>query len=309
LTSSDRIAMVADVMRTPFDDFGKQLLRGALEGRGFVETDAEVSVDTRRIDVWFTPGPTGDALAEHLGLFDRMTRAASTVELFHTTPGGDELAGCLIKHGDFRHGLSLRKVPPPVPMQWVISSGRPSSGIDGLWLRPMADWSAGIYEGPPLLWTRLVVVNELPVVPETLMLRLLGAGSVLKQAMVELDALPADAEVRTLAQPVLLRLHLDIRSNPSKQTSDAQDFLMNTQDIVETWRQDAMQEGMKECLFDVYEARFGAMPQDVRVAIEDTHDGAILRSWIKLASTRSNDEINTAIREFAQAERRLASAS
>ncbi|HET7500719.1 MAG TPA: hypothetical protein VFK02_06940 [Kofleriaceae bacterium] len=48
-------------------------------------------------------------------------------------------------------------------------------------LHRLEGWPPGIYEGPPLLWTRLVVVSELPVTPDTLLLRLLGAGQVLRQ--------------------------------------------------------------------------------------------------------------------------------
>jgi hypothetical protein len=48
-------AKVVAVTRTPFDRFGKQLVRDALEGRCSVETDAEVPADTRRIDLWVTP--------------------------------------------------------------------------------------------------------------------------------------------------------------------------------------------------------------------------------------------------------------
>jgi hypothetical protein len=81
----------------------------------------------------------------------------------------------------------------------VISSGRPERGIEGLWLRPMNGWPSGFYEGPPLLWTRLVVVSELPVARDTLLLRLLGAGRVLRQAIPELKALQAEAPERTLA--------------------------------------------------------------------------------------------------------------
>jgi hypothetical protein len=72
----------------------------------------------------------------------------------------------------------------------------------------MSSWPPGIYEGPPLLWTRLVVVNELPVARDTLLVRLLGAGSVLKQAIAELKALQAEAPERALALPILLRLRL-----------------------------------------------------------------------------------------------------
>ena len=63
----------------------------------------------------------------------------------------------------------------------------------------MAGWPPGFYEGPPLLWTRLVVVNELPVARDTLLVRVLGAGSVLKQAIAELKELQEETPERTLA--------------------------------------------------------------------------------------------------------------
>ena len=112
----------------------------------------------------------------------------------------------------------------------------------------MTGWPCGIYESPPLHCTRLVVVNELPVARDTLLVRLIGAGSVLKQAIAELQALSADAPERRLALPVLLRLRLTVPTDPAQQTSDDQEFLMNTQDIVETWRREAIQEGVKQGL-------------------------------------------------------------
>jgi hypothetical protein len=95
-------------MRTRFDYFDKELVRAALEDSCSVETDAEVSVDTRRIDLWFTPREVR-ALPDHLDLLGRMTAGPGTLEFFHNTPSGDELAACLVKHGDFRRVLSLRR--------------------------------------------------------------------------------------------------------------------------------------------------------------------------------------------------------
>jgi len=69
-------------------------------------------------------------------------------------------------------------------MEWVISSGRPNGGIEGLRLRPMADW--------------------------------------------------------------LVTLRLEISVDPAQQTDDDQEFLMHTQDIVGTWRQEAIQEGIQQ---------------------------------------------------------------
>jgi hypothetical protein len=233
-------------MRTRFDQFGKQMVRSAVAGRGSVETDAEVPADTRRIDLWFMPDPACEPVPGYLGLLGRITAGPSTLEFFHNTPSGDDLADCLIKHGQFRHYLALRKPPPPIPMQWVISSGRPRGGIEGLRLHRLEGWPPGIYEGPPLLWTRLVVVSELPVGPDTLLLRLLGAGQVLKQAIAELKALRAEDPTRSLALPLLVRLRLEIPTDPAQRTDDDQEFLMQTQDIVETWRQEAIQEGVKK---------------------------------------------------------------
>jgi hypothetical protein len=249
--------MVAAVTRTPFDWLGKQLVRDALDGRCSVESDAEVPANARRIDLWVTPHEAGASPPDHLGLFGRIISGSVTLEFFHNTPSGEELHVCLIKHGEFRHFLSRRKSLPPLPLHWVISSGRPDAGIDGLGFRPMTGWPAGVYKSLPLHCTRLVVVNELPVARDTLLVRLLGAGSVLKQAIVELQALPGGAPERRLALPVLLRSRLTVSTDPAQQTSEDQEFLMNTQDIVETWRREAFQDGERTVLLRLLRRRFG----------------------------------------------------
>jgi hypothetical protein len=295
-------------MSNRFDQFGKDMVSTALETCGPVVTDAEVPAAPRKVDLWFMPDSTREPVPAYLGLLARLLAGPSALEFFHNTPNGNELAACVIKHGMFRHRLSLRREPPSIPILWVISSGRPRDGIEGLWLRAMHvnDWPPGLYEGPPLLWTRLVVVSELPPGRDTLLLRLLGADRVLDQAIAELKALEADAPERTLALPILLRLRLAIPSDPTQQTRDDQEFLMHTQDIVETWRQEAVREGIEQgieqgiarSLIDVYEARFGAMPEELRAVIEVTHDEPTLRAWLKLAGTREVDEIAAAIRSF-----------
>jgi flagellar biosynthesis/type III secretory pathway protein FliH len=97
-----------------------------------------------------------------------------------------------------------------------------------------------------------------------------------------------------------------------------EEFLMDTQDIVETWRREAVQEGVQtgpkqgleqgleqgvkqgvaHSLVEVYEARFGAMPEDLRAVVEDTDDEPTLVAWLRLAGTRGAGEIAAAIRAF-----------
>ena len=125
----------------------------------------------------------------------------------------------------------------------------------------MPCWPTGVYEGPPSLWTHLVVVSELPVVRSTLLLRLLGAGQTQEHAITEIKALPADAPERLLALPILTRLRLDILEDEAQQTADEKEFLKMTQNIVDAWRQEAVQEGFErgaetgsaDALVDLYE--------------------------------------------------------
>ena len=68
----------------------------------------------------------------HAHFVGRVTAGPCTLEFFHNTPSGEEQHVCSIKPGEFRHFLSRRKTLPPLPIQWVICSGRPDAGIDGL---------------------------------------------------------------------------------------------------------------------------------------------------------------------------------
>jgi hypothetical protein len=285
--------------RTRFDQFGKDMVSTALETCGPVVTDAEVPAAPRKVDLWFMPDSTREPVPAYLGLLARLLAGPSALEFFHNTPNGDELAACVVKHGMFRHRLSLRKEPPPIPIQWVISAGRPRDGIEGLWLRAMSvndGWPDGIYEGPPLLWTRLVVVSELPVRRDTLLLRLLGADRVLEKAIAELKTLEAAAPERTLALPILLRLRLEVPIDPASQTSDDREFLMQTQDIVETWRQEAVQEGrtegrtemQAEAVLTVLRVRGIDVPDAARVRVLAQKDPEQLKRWLEKAAVASS---------------------
>ena len=72
------------------------MVRSAIASRGSVETDAEVPADTRRIDLWFMPDPACEPVPGYLGLLGRITAGPSTLEFFHNTPSGDDLADCQI---------------------------------------------------------------------------------------------------------------------------------------------------------------------------------------------------------------------
>lgn len=294
-------------MHNRFDQFIKRLVRKGFSPAGHVETDAEVSPDALRIDVCFLPDAARvrKALAP-LGLLGRIGRTACTLEPFHRTPSGEQVADCFMKHRLFCRELRRRKPRPPVPTQWIISSGRPSAALAGLSFRKSRQGS-GLYEGPALMRTKIVVVSELPRTRDTLLVRLMGAGRTLKQAIADLRALPQDAPERLLALPILVRLRLEISADPLKQTKSDREFLMNTQDVekylqqlhnegLEKGREKGRDEGFAQAVVAAYQARFGAPPAALVAAVERARDHAELERWLQLVITRSADEVSSALR-------------
>ena len=73
-------------MRTPFDQFAKQMLEQALAPTGLVETDAEVLADVQRADVWYVPDPQHAAVLRTRGLLGRMATGPCLFEPFHQSP-------------------------------------------------------------------------------------------------------------------------------------------------------------------------------------------------------------------------------
>jgi hypothetical protein len=146
-----------------------------------------------------------------------------------------------------------------------------------------------------------VVVGELPCTRETLLLRLLGAGRVFREAVAELAALPPEARERALVRPVLLRYRLEIAQHPGKRTSEDKEFVMSTQDIVEAWERETeakgvskglekglekgLQKGLQKGLLFAHRTRFGPIPQDVQRIIEATSDEQTLERWYELLNT------------------------
>ena len=297
-------------MHNRFDRFVKRLARKVISPGGLLETDAEVSPDAQRIDVWFTPDPErARAVLAPLGLFGRICRRACTLEPFHRTPSGEQVADCIAKHRFFCRELARRKPRPPAPMQWVLSAGRPEAALVGLGFR-RSPLGRGIYVAPPLLRTCLIVISELPRTRDTLMIRLMGAGRTLREAISDARALPPDAVERRLALPILVRLRLEVPADPAKQTAQDREFLMSTLNIekylgqiereglekgLEKGLRKGRDEGFAEAVLVAYRARFGAPPATLVAAVRAAKDQAALRRWLEMVTTRPLEEVTSAL--------------
>ena len=295
-------------MRKRFDQIGKKILRGALGPGGAIANELEVPrADAQAIDTWFEPAPERQAERERAGLLGRMACGPTMFEPFHDTPGIDDFRACLRKQLALDHArvLDAQKQDhrrPLFPQLWSFSSGRPGSILKGYGLKAMPGWPAGFYQGQEAEAVGVVVLRELPRERDTLLLRLMGAGSVLKKALAELARLPSDAWEREVAMPALLAARVAI---PQDSTDESErEYLMSSQDLYEQWEQatiakgleKGLEKGAKRTLAMLYEARFGAIPPTIADAIEQTHDTAVLERWVVIVGTKSREEVAAAVR-------------
>lgn len=243
-------------MRTIFDQFAKQLFEKGASEACIVKTEAEIHHGIQRADLRVTPDPERVSSLAKLGMLGRMCMIPCLIECFHKTPDVLRVTDCVYEILGFRRAKpgAAEEVPPRV--SWVISSGRPDAAIGGFRFRGSKRWGPGVYNGPPLLRMKLVVASELPVVRDTLLVRMMGAGKVFDQAKAELKALPRGAPERRLAVPVLLTCFKKIPSDPAKRTREQEEFWMSMQDVVESWRQEILQEGLEKGRLDLLSRQF-----------------------------------------------------
>jgi len=292
-------------MRDPFDKLAKRLSRRVLGPGGHVSVEHEVAPDAQAVDIWFEPDPAREAERARRGLLGRLMGAPSMIEPFHVTPGLEHVRAVIhkqhalhrVRHAEARRE---RRPHPPFPHAWILSPGRPERVIAGYGFQRA-------HGAPPGLWTRrpadaigLVVLRELPKTRDTLLLRLMGAGEVLRVAIEELLELPEDAWEREVALEELIALRFEIPQDSLVQAE--REFLMATHSL-EYWKRTFREEGMKDGLVATYRARFGKVPAAVAEAIAATHDPAALERLVTLVATASRDDIESSLAPRSEAAR------
>jgi hypothetical protein len=160
----------------------------------------EIVERRHRADMLFLPERARGQ--ESLGIFDDIADLGQCIiELFSHTPQPQAGFDCVNKHlawyRELRNQARRNREPaPPRPRLWIISPGRPRSLLAELAMRPMDDWPAGFWHMAGTIHVHLVVVRDLPVVRNTLLLRLLDRGKRLQRAIAELDELPRRSRLR-----------------------------------------------------------------------------------------------------------------
>ncbi|XXT21134.1 hypothetical protein WME94_06130 [Sorangium sp. So ce429] len=222
-------------MHNRSDQFAKSLLRDGLSLVSAAETEVEVLAATQKIDVYSVPDPARETERAGMGLLGELAAEPSLFEPFRSTPSLRQVRRCLRKQLTWHHELERRArsaagavVPdedadaplqPAVdfPALVVISPGRPETVLDAYRCEPV---QAGVYHAVPGLVMRVVVLAELPRTRATLLLRLLGSGRILREALADLAALPDDAWEKSIARPLLVHFRLGTQEPATDKEDD-----------------------------------------------------------------------------------------
>lgn len=284
------------------DQFTKNILRDALSRASTSETEVEVLAATQRIDVYAVPDPARAAERGQMGVLGWLSNEPSLFEPFRNTPSLARVRRCLRKQLTWHHELERRAraasgrvaeedaeadTPPVVPFPWlvIISPGHPETVLDVYGCKEVRP---GVFEAVAGLQARVVVLAQLRRERETLLLRMLGAGRLLREALADLSELPADAWERILATPLLLHFGLGRDEPPAANEEDdvseeIRAWYEDYQRKQETLQAEARAEGGARALLTALRVRGIAVPDAAREIIFAQKDPERLDRWLERA--------------------------
>ncbi|MCU0569867.1 MAG: hypothetical protein MUF49_25250 [Oculatellaceae cyanobacterium Prado106] len=288
--------------QTPHDRFAKQVLEGFLEPFGQVVLNRPIVGEPRAADVWFVPHPQPEGI-EALGVLGRMAHKPCLIEPFRNPIQRRDILSCVGKLADLHAELTRKAKRNKIPLKtlklprlWILTPTA-SKGLLQEFppkAKDITTWGTGFYFSPPTFDTGIVVINQLPRVPETLWLRLMGRGQVQSDAIAELISLPRDHPFRlhALERLSVLRFNLELRQNLRK---GEQELAMNLSPAYLEWReamlrearQEAHQAGRQEEIRGMLEAKFGSLDDSLEQLLDPLMTlSAVERSRLILQSSR-----------------------
>jgi hypothetical protein len=180
--------------QTPHDQLAKQYLETFLAPFGVVERQYEVPGEAKYIDVWFVPKQV-NAPPDELGLLGQMIQTPCVLEPYRNVPSRTEIRVSVMKlvwvQEDERRKAQVDELPEDgLPVLWVLAAKTSKPLLREANVVSKPGWPIGIYFVADIFKTAIVAIDQLPVIPETLLLRVLGRDNTQKVAIEEVIALP-----------------------------------------------------------------------------------------------------------------------
>ncbi|ROI01739.1 hypothetical protein ACLB6K_24580 (plasmid) [Microcystis aeruginosa FACHB-524] len=249
---------------------------------GTIRKSKKVKSEVQEIDVWFEPFSSPPPNELPLGLLGKMAATSCLFEPFRNPPTEVEIRSCLSKLYAV-HGEILRKAKrsnktltvAELPFLWILTPTFSARMIEDFGTHSdESNWLTGVYFLAKSLKAGIIVIHQLPVIDDTLWLRVLGKGGTQKRAVEELVELP-DNPFRENLLEILAnwRKNLELRDNLS---TEEQDDIMNLSPAYlqqrEEWKLEGIQQGSLEerysLIASLLEGRFGSLDSELSGLVE-----------------------------------------
>jgi Domain of unknown function (DUF4351) len=316
-------------MHKPFDRFGKSLAGRFMELWARLELECEVQHAVQSVDIAFEP----DGRVPEVPLGGWLGRIAiegpGVLECFSHTVRADEVEACIYKRDGLYQARSQRarqdgQPRPERPCLWITSPGRPREVMRKYDAEPEAGWPPGFWGLRRGLGLYVVVISELPEIPDTLVLRLLGRDATLRQAILECTNLEQGSPMQRRIKPLLVAFESHILQDLKRDADDPErdtdmNVLEEVQAMYSRWEQETVDRGRKEgrkeghkegrkeghkegrkegleegeraALLRLLERRFGALPEALTARVADASTNEI-ESWLdRVLDASSLDDV------------------
>ena len=259
------------------DQFAKDYLEELLSPYGEVQAPRRVSGEMRQIDVWFSPtSPQLNVASETSGLLGRFAATPSIFEPFRNAVTSNEICDCLLKLLEIRGELQREAnrnnaniEESVLPRLWILTPTASEAIVSGFRAILDDNWLPGVYLMADYLRTGIVVIHQLPRTQETLWLRILGKGTVQKQAIDEIVALSPDNPLRSNALKLLYNLQRNLGNTPID--LEDRELIMRLAPLYEQDREQAIQQGIQQgerlIVENLLRVRFGSLDEQLSAII------------------------------------------
>jgi hypothetical protein len=186
--------------QNPHDQLAKRYLEEFLAPLGKVERQYEVPGEAKHVDVWFVPDPAF-APVEDLGLLGQMAQQPALFEPYRDAPTRTKVRVSVMKlvwvqEDERRKAQKDELAEDELPWLWILAATTSRPLLQAANVVTQPNWPSGVYFTGDLFKTAIVAIDQLPVVPETLLLRVLGRDETQRVAIEEAIALPAESSQR-----------------------------------------------------------------------------------------------------------------
>jgi Domain of unknown function (DUF4351) len=234
------------------DQFAKDYLEELLKPYGRVEAPSRVAGEVRQIDVLFSPATEQTANLETLGLLGRIAAYPAILEPFRNAASKEEICDCLLKLLELRGALQREAnrnntavAESTIPKLWILTPTASATLLGGFSATQKSNWLVGIHFLPETLRSAIVAIHQLPRIPETLWLRILGRGTVQQKAIDELEALSLNHPFRRATLQLLYNLQKNLVRSQTEESED-RELVMRLAPLYQQDRELAKQEGQIE---------------------------------------------------------------